>query len=113
MPGLIRLKQSGLSPLQTSSDLTSNLIYRNPNARVTWEGVETYKRCVFRNWIPGEEYTEILTFKNLSGKNVTFTYDVPKTRYFQTIYPRRLTLSQGIELQLKKESSISLFFVYL
>lgn len=95
MPGLIRLKQSGLSPLQTHDETAQNLIYRNPNARITWDGIETYKRCVFRNWIPGEEYTEVLTFKNLSGKNVTFTYEVPKTRYFQTIYPRRLTLSQG------------------
>jgi hypothetical protein len=95
MPGLIRLKQSGLAPLDPNNQVTQNLIYRNPNARVTWDGIETYKRCMFRNWTPGEEHTEVLTFKNLSGKNVSFTYEVPKTRYFQTIYPRRLTLIQG------------------
>jgi hypothetical protein len=95
MPGLIRLKPSGLSPLQPTNETTQNLIYRNSQARITWDGIETYKRCVFRNWTPGEEYTEVLTFKNLSGKNVVFTYEVPKTRYFQTLYPRRLTLSQG------------------
>jgi len=101
MPGLIRLKQSGLAPLDPSNQVTQNLIYRNPNARVTWDGIETYKRCMFRNWTPGEEHTEVLTFKNLSGKNVSFTYEVPKTRYFQTIYPRRLTLSQGKLILLK------------
>ena len=95
MPGLIRLKQPGLSPVQTNADTIQSLIYRNTNARVTWDGIETYKRCIFRNWSPGDEYTEVLTFKNLSGRNVLFTYEVPKTRYFQTIYPRRLTLSQG------------------
>ncbi|CAF4004346.1 unnamed protein product [Rotaria magnacalcarata] len=100
MPGLIRLKQPGLSPVQLTNDTTQTLIYRNPNARITWDGIETYKRCIFRNWIPGEEYTEVLTFKNLSGKNVTFTYEVPKTQYFQTIYPRRLTLSQGVTFSL-------------
>ena len=96
MPGLIRLKQSGgLAPLETNNGVAQSLIYRDSNARVTWEGVETYKRCIYRNWVPGEEYTEVLTFKNLSGKNITFTYEVPKTQYFQTVYPRRLTLSQG------------------
>lgn len=95
MPGLIRLKQSSFIPAEPTNESTQNLIYRNPNAKVTWDGVETYKRCVFRDWIPGEEYTEVLTFKNLSGKNIIFTYEVPKTRYFQTIYPRRLTLNQG------------------
>ncbi|CAM2698531.1 unnamed protein product, partial [Rotaria socialis] len=100
MPGLIRLKQPGLSPVQITNDTTQTLIYRNPNARITWDGIETYKRCIFRNWIPGEEYTEVLTFKNLSGKNLTFTYEVPKTQYFQTIYPRRLTLSQGVTFSL-------------
>ncbi|CAF1104404.1 unnamed protein product [Rotaria sordida] len=100
MPGLVRLKQLSLSPLQLPNDTTQNLVYRNPNARITWDGIETYKRCIFRNWTPGEEYTQILTFRNLSGKNVTFTYEVPKTRYFQTIYPRRLTLSQGVTFNL-------------
>ncbi|CAF1324627.1 unnamed protein product [Adineta ricciae] len=101
MPGLIRLKQSGgLAPLETNNGVTQSLIYRDSNARVTWEGVETYKRCIYRNWVPGEEYTEVLTFKNLSGKNITFTYEVPKTQYFQTVYPRRLTLSQGVTFSL-------------
>lgn len=100
MPGLIRLKQSGLSPLNSPREASQNLAYRNSNARITWDGIETYKRCVFRHWTPGEEYTEVLTFKNLSGKNVVFTYEVPKTRYFQTIYPRRLTLSQGVTFSL-------------
>ena len=95
MPGLIRLKQSSLAPLDSSRDPTQNIIYRSASARVTWDGVETYKRCLFRHWTPGEEYTEVLTFKNLSGKTIQFTYEVPKTRYFQTIYPRRLTLNQG------------------
>ena len=95
MPGLIRLKQSGLAPLDVNNGVTQSLVYRNSNARVTWDGIETYKRCIYRNWILGEEYTEVLTFKNLSGKNVSFTYEVPKTQYFQTVYPRRLTLSQG------------------
>lgn len=95
MPGLIRLKQSGLAPLETSDDGTQSLIYRNSSAKINWDGIETHKRCVFRNWTPGEEYTEVLTFKNLSGKNVVFTYEVPKTRYFQTVYPKRVTLSQG------------------
>jgi len=95
MPSLVRQKQTGLSPIESPNEPTQKLVYRNTNARITWDGVETYKRCVFRNWTPGDEYTEVLTFKNLSGKNVLFTYEVPKTRYFQTIYPRRLTLSQG------------------
>jgi hypothetical protein len=95
MPGLIRLKQTGLSPLESTNEPTQNVVHRNTSARITWDGIETYKRCVFRHWTPGEEYSEVLTFKNLSGRNVSFSYEVPKTRYFQTIYPRRLTLSQG------------------
>jgi hypothetical protein len=95
MPGLIRWKQSALSPLGAVREPTQGLIYPNTNARITWDGIETYKRCVFRHWTPGEEYTEMLTFKNLSGKSILFTYELPKTQHFQTIYPRRLTLSQG------------------
>ena len=95
MPSLIRLKPSGLSPLGSAHENLQTLAHRSAAARITWDGIETCKRCIFRHWIPGEEYTEVLTFKNLSGKNVSFTYEVPKTQYFQTIYPRRLTLSQG------------------
>ena len=46
-------------------------------------------------WIPGGEYVQTLTVKNVSTKMKKLKYRLPSTRFFSLLYPLEISLSPG------------------
>ena len=75
----------------------------SPQERIKTYGIECTSSSgtdgiLFRasTWLPGGEFIEKLTIKNVGVKVVKFKYKLPSTRYFSLAYPEEVILSPGI-----------------
>jgi len=75
----------------------------SPEERIKTYGIECTSSSgtdgiLFRasTWLPGGEFIEKLTIKNVGVKVVKFKYKLPSTRFFSLAYPEEVILSPGI-----------------
>lgn len=83
----------------TSSIVTQTVL--PPSERIKKFGLEctgpglTDEILFKAGWIPGGEYTQKLTIRNVSGSIKKFKYKLPSSRFFSMSFPELITLSPG------------------
>ncbi|XP_050388962.1 cilia- and flagella-associated protein 65 [Patella vulgata] len=63
-------------------------------------GIEVVDGVVWQGWEPGQEYTKNITLKNVQVKTQKLKFNVPKSRFFSTLYPKPIVLSAGTSFTL-------------
>ena len=51
-------------------------------------------------WVPGGEYAQKLTVKNVTTKMKKLKYKLPQTRYFSLAFPETIELSPGMSQEI-------------